>query len=237
MNEIAILYIATGEYINFFDDFYLSAEKYFLPESKKKYFLFTDIDNNKFVNVDNIEVIHVDKLPWPLNTLLRFAYFKMIFNQLIHYEYTFYFNANAKFVNYFDESELPKKEDNYLLGVIHPGYKNRPRFLYPFERNKDVSCHIGFLSGADYFQGCLNGGRTKEYIELIETCDNNVRLDLKRNLIAKVHDESYLNHFFLKRKPRSLSSNFSWPEIYGDNSDAVIIMKNKNLCDWYQNIK
>ena len=43
--NIAILYIATGRYITFWNDFFKSAEKYFITQATKHYFVFTDSQN------------------------------------------------------------------------------------------------------------------------------------------------------------------------------------------------
>lgn len=42
MCKVAVLYICTGTYTAFWKDFYVSAEKYFLPDCEKHYFAFTD---------------------------------------------------------------------------------------------------------------------------------------------------------------------------------------------------
>ena len=42
MLKIAILYICTGKYDVFWKEFYRSCEQYFLPNSNKNYFVFTD---------------------------------------------------------------------------------------------------------------------------------------------------------------------------------------------------
>lgn len=46
--RIGILYIATGRYYVFWEDFYKSAEKYFLPNLEKQYFIFSDYENTFF---------------------------------------------------------------------------------------------------------------------------------------------------------------------------------------------
>ena len=40
--KIAILYICTGRYAQFFHDFYQSAKQYFLTDEDKTFFVFTD---------------------------------------------------------------------------------------------------------------------------------------------------------------------------------------------------
>lgn len=42
MNKVAVLYICTGKYDVFWKDFYISYEKYFLPDCEKHYYVFTD---------------------------------------------------------------------------------------------------------------------------------------------------------------------------------------------------
>ena len=42
MMKVAILYICTGRYAQFFDGFYKSAEQYLLKGIEKRYFVFTD---------------------------------------------------------------------------------------------------------------------------------------------------------------------------------------------------
>ena len=42
MMKVAILYICTGRYAQFFDGFYKSAEQYLLQGVEKRYFVFTD---------------------------------------------------------------------------------------------------------------------------------------------------------------------------------------------------
>ena len=71
-NKVGILYICTGKYDVFWEEFYKSCEKYFLPNSEKYYFVFTDSnhlydeENNK-----NIKKYYQENLGWPDNTLKR----------------------------------------------------------------------------------------------------------------------------------------------------------------------
>ncbi|WGE30131.1 hypothetical protein PHA77_05780 [Edwardsiella tarda] len=240
--KVAIIYICTGDYSQFFHDFYFSSEKLFLIGQEKEYHIFTDRDDyiiGAFKQYSNIIVHHIEKFPWPLNTLLRFHYMDMIRSSLISCDYTFFFNANSLFVNEFDSRCLPGKEHGYLLGVKHPGYSNKIHFLHPHERRNKVSCRIPYSYRKDYLQGCFNGGRTQEFLRLIDKCKTLTDYDLKRNLIARVHDESYLNFYFFSERinVKILSENYSWPEKYGVNKNAIILMRDKEKCAWYKGIK
>ena len=46
--KVGILYICTGKYIVFWEEFYKSCQKYFLSDSEcvKQYYVFTDVDKN-----------------------------------------------------------------------------------------------------------------------------------------------------------------------------------------------
>lgn len=231
---INILYICTGEYKNFFDKFYTSCEGYFIPECKKKYYVFTDSHSDKFSKYNNVIVVPVENNCWPLNTLLRFSYFSKIVPDLQPNTYTFFFNANALIVKTIPFDIF--KNAN-LVGVVHPGYKNKMSIFYPWERKKSAACYLSYFKNGIYFQGCFNGGRTECFCDLINTCNDMTIKDLKRNIIAKVHDESYLNYYFYYKEPLCLSELYSWPEKYGENTEAKIIMRDKEREYWYANIK
>ena len=82
MKKIAILYICTGKYDIFWEDFYKTSEKYFLNNSEKHYFVFTDAQSIYEENCDRVHKIYQKTLGWPYNTLMRFNMFKGIEEQL-----------------------------------------------------------------------------------------------------------------------------------------------------------
>lgn len=233
--KIAILYIATGGYVNFFEDFHNSCEKNFLDEYEKSYFVFSDAE--KICGIKNVHFVKISHQPWPINTLLRFNYFFKIKNQLKSFDYIFFFNANSLVVNKIDSRILPDKRENYLVGVTHPGYELKSRLLKPFERRINLSCKIGLFKDITYHQGCFNGGRTPEFLELIKACNDATNKDLKNNKIARVHDESYLNWYFSSKPPKTLSKLFAWPEEFGERNGVYIKMRDKNNLPWYKDYK
>lgn len=232
--KINVFYICTGEYRNFFDAFYLSCEEKFIPEYEKRYYVFTDSDSSYFNKYANVIVIKIEKNCWPLNTLLRFSYFTKILPDLDPDSYTFFFNANSLIVKNIYLSDFNNES---LVGVVHPGYAKKPSILYPWERRCKSACSLNYFKTGMYYQGCFNGGRTNAFSHLIYQCHEMTVRDLKRNIIAKVHDESYLNHYFYFNKPLSLPELYAWPEKYGSNDNAKIVMRDKERENWYANIK
>ena len=73
MAKIGILYIATGRYITFWNEFYKRCEKFFCNDHQKQYFLFTDANNVSVKN--NVKIIQHKYLGWPEETLMRFDTF------------------------------------------------------------------------------------------------------------------------------------------------------------------
>lgn len=64
----------------------------------------------------------------------------------------------------------------------------------------------------NYFQGCLSGGGTKEYLTMSEDIKGMIDLDLSKNIIGKWHDESYMNKYFQAHPPQILSPSYAYPE-------------------------
>ena len=90
MKNIAILYICTGKYDIFWEDFYKTSEKYFLNNSEKHYFVFTDAQSIYDENCDRVHKIYQKTLGWPYNTLMRFNMFKGIEEKLKEFDYIFF---------------------------------------------------------------------------------------------------------------------------------------------------
>ena len=62
--KIAILYICTGKYSIFWEEFYKSAKKNLFPNSEKHFFVFSDASPKLFSNEDT-SYIYQQKLGWP----------------------------------------------------------------------------------------------------------------------------------------------------------------------------
>ena len=230
--KIAILYICTGKYTVYWKQFYESCEKYFLFKHSKSYFVFTDNNNFEYSEKENIIWTKQHKLGWPHDTLMRFDMFLKVEKQLEKFDYIFFFNANMHFVKevYSDEI-LPNAIDCHLMGVIHPFFTlvTNPED-FPYERNKKSLAYISKKHGENYFMGGLNGGKSKKYLELINKLNINIKKDEEKGIIAKWHDESHLNNYFLNKNIKKLSPIYGCPEGMEDkfpNPKIIILDKEK----------
>jgi hypothetical protein len=209
--KIGVLYICTGKYNIFWDDFYKSANKYFCKKSEVHYFVFTEYPIKTFGN-NKIHHILQQKLGWPFDTLKRFHLFLEQSESLEKMDYLFFFNANMIFKKNISEREiLPSQNSDGLISVLHPYFYDH-QCIAPFEDNSASFAYVKASKEMNYFQGCLSGGRTKEYLKMAKEIKDMVESDLAKNIIGKWWDESYMNKYFQVHPPQILSPSYAYPE-------------------------
>lgn len=228
--KIGLLIICTGRYNVFFNSLYDSCERFFLPNHKKTYYVFTD---GEIKNSDNIVKINQENLGWPYNTLRRFKMFNSIESNLKNEDYLFFLNANMIFVNFVNDEVIPKKENNFLMGVNHPGYFNSNSINFTYERNPKSQFYIPFDKGDFYYQGCFNGGSSNEFLKMSKILDNMIDIDLSNDIMPIWHDESALNWYFLDKNPLILDPGYSYPEGWNLPFNSKIVQRDKKKFGGY----
>ena len=208
--KIAILYICTGRYIRFWEEFYEKTEKFFLTSYHKEYFVFTD-QAVAPIN-ERIHPIKQKQLGWPYDTLMRFAMFRKVEDQLSSFNYIFFLNANMRFLQPVNEEVLPSEKEGGLVAVKHPGFFDKTNEAFTYERDPRSEAYIPEGNGQHYFMGGFNGGTSEAYLQLIKDLDRNIKKDLRKNIVAIWHDESHLNKYLLDHKCKVLDSSFGYPE-------------------------
>ncbi len=228
--KIAILYICTGRYAQFFDGFYESAEKFLLSGMEKRYFVFTD--QEQLTTAENVELLIRPCRGFPEDSLFRFDRFLEIKDKLKDYDYTFFFNANMRFVAPVGEELLEER----LTAVLHPGYYDKPAWRYPYERNKQSKAYIpAHEENYHYYMGSLNGGRTADYLALAETCSQHIHEDWDKGIVACYHDESHLNHYLREHNCKPLSPAYAYIEGKDLPFEPKILLIDKTRLDPYFN--
>ncbi len=230
MIKVAILYICTGRYDQFFDGFYKSAEQYLLQGVEKRYFVFTD--QEQLTKAENVELLIRPCRGFPEDSLFRFDRFLEIKDKLKDYDYTFFFNANMRFVAPVGEELLEER----LTAVLHPGYFDKPEWRYPYERNKQSKAYIpAHEEDYHYYMGSLNGGKTADYLALAETCSQHIHEDWEKGIVACYHDESHLNRYLREHHCKALSPAYAYIEGKELPFEPKILLIDKTRLDPYFN--
>lgn len=223
--KIGILYICTGVYSVFWEDFYKSFERNFLPATQKEYFVFTDASHLYDEDKNSrIHKIYLENTPWPLPTLMKFHVFLKHYAELSTMDYLYQSNANilcSKIVS--EEEFLPNDKRKPLIFTVHPGYMSRNKCYHPYERNRKSSAYIPYNCGGLYVYGAMNGGESGAYLKLAKELSQNIENDLKKNIIAAWHDESHINRYVNCHDDfRLLSPSYCYPIGFSVNYDPKI---------------
>ena len=120
--QVAVLYICTGKYNQFFTGFYKSCEQNFLSGYRKQYFVWSD-DINIADGCDNVVVIYKECVGFPADSLFRFDMFLQVENDLKTYDYIYFFNANSEIRLSIGEEILP--DESGLVIVVWPGKREQ----------------------------------------------------------------------------------------------------------------
>lgn len=233
--KIAILYICTGKYNQFFNGFYDSSERFFLHgKAQKEYFVWTD-DDAISAGRPNVVTIHKECRGFPADSLFRFEMFLQAEEELRGYDYIYFFNANAEFKQPVNEEILPD-ETGLAMGLWYNQEKpwwNPWRILdlpafFCYEHNKKSLAYIPpFEKNYKQYMGGLNGGRTKEYLEMINTLSTNIRIDYENGIIAIAHDQSHINAYMRAHKCKALPKEMCWPEEWASSFEPKIVFRDK----------
>lgn len=239
MNQkIGILYICTGEYYKFWEDFYISCEKHFLKECELHYFLFTDNHNLLAIKDERIHTIYQEKMEWPYPTLLRYKTFVDHKDHFLNVDYLVFCNANLLFIQNISFEELLNNKP--MFATLHPGFFDKNVSKFTYESNQESLAFIERNNESIYVCGGFNGGETESFLVMAEMLNNNINTDLENNIIAVWHDESHLNHYVQYNKSlfNILNSGFCYPEnrrlpfemkILVRDKDKLISIKHKGL--------
>lgn len=232
--KIAILYVCTGKYEIFWKDFYLSAEKYFAKDAEKHYFVFTD-KKEVFDQQNNHRIHKIDQqvMGWPYDTLKRYEMFSKQESELEKYDYIVFFNANLLFLENVTAGEfLPTKENEDILACLHPVFYQKNKKTYTYEKNPLSKAYIDINQNKDffYYQGAINGGKTKPFLEVMKKLQKNIDEDLEKNIISVWWDESHWNKYLDENRQnlKVISPSYLYPENFNIPLQPKIFSRNKD---------
>lgn len=224
--KIAILYICTGKYNQFFEGFYESAMKCFMTSHDKTFFVWTD-DDHLADGLPNVRVIHKECAGFPADSLFRFEMYLQAEEDLKMFDYIYFIQSNAQFLQPVGEEILPD-ESGLAFAIWGGPMLKKPICFYPYERNKKSLAYVApYGKNYTYFMAGINGGRSKEYLELSRTLAANIRDDYNRGIIAVVHDQSHINAYLRTHKCKIITPEYCWPEEWPADFEPKMIFRDK----------
>jgi Glycosyltransferase family 6 len=216
--KVAIAFIGTSKYLNFFPQYYKKIHKNFLPNSEKTFLVFTDGEGDF---PEDVKVYPQEHLEWPYITLTRFEILNKAREEIANHDWLVFLDADALVVDKILEEDFFTNKP--LFGVHHPCHAlgMSPHDKYPgaFEINPNsLACVNDTLDLSVYYQGCFWGGKVPEIFEMIDTLMERVNLDLKKDVIAIWHDESHINNYFIENKDmvHTFGPEYAYPEVFSE---------------------
>lgn len=221
--KVGLLIMATGKYTCFVEPLIKSAEKYFLPNHNITYFVFTD---GQIIEANNIIKVYQKRLGWPFDTMMRFSVYYNAKELLEQMDYLFACDADMLFVNTVGDEILGER-----VATRHPGFITDRHDDY--ETDPISTAYIKSGEGEYYFAGGFYGGTSSEFLKMAKTCTDNIAKDLSINYIAKWHDESHLNRYFIDNKPTNiLCPSYCYPESWNLPFPKKLLALDKNHAEF-----
>lgn len=213
--KIGVIYIVTGVYADFWNDFYHSCEQFFCSDVDKGYEVFTDSEELLLRKYKNVRFHKIEDQGWIKNVSCKSYCICRIKELLLIYDFIFYLNGNYKVMAPISSTEIVPSECNgWITALSYDHYLNIPADEYPYDRNLNSKAFIPYGSGQRYYQGGFYGGRTPEFILLSEVLKTKIEKDLDKGIIARFHDESYLNKYLIDKAPRIVNEKIAYHNIW-----------------------
>ncbi len=193
MTKYAIIYNCTGTYSIFWKQFHDSAEKYFLPDAQKDYYVFTEDKEILEGKQAHVYPCYAKKMGWPYDVLQKWVRICGLQDILTKYDYLILLNANMQFLRPIPSAAF-EGADFTLWTATAEG--DDPEQM-PFERREASTAYIPYGTKAEkYLSSRFIVGRTEPFLRMSRDLRDRTEADLRNGIIALWHDESMENAFF-----------------------------------------
>lgn len=222
--KVGFLIVATGKYTIFVEPLITSARTHFCKRHKVTFFVFTD---GVIPVADDIVRVEQNRLGWPYDTLLRFDMYYKNRELLKSMDYLFACDADARFVADVGDEILSDR-----VATQHPGFVGKRG---SYEMRSISRAYVAPHEGNYYFAGGFYGGKTSEFLSMMEVVLDQIRDDANKNFIAVWHDESHLNRYFIDHKPtKILTPSYCYPESWNLPYPKKLLVLDKNHKEFQQ---
>uniref|UniRef100_A0AAV2KKP4 Uncharacterized protein n=1 Tax=Knipowitschia caucasica TaxID=637954 RepID=A0AAV2KKP4_KNICA len=220
---IAATVFAVGKYIQFLQDFLVTAEQFFFVGYNVQIYVFTDRPE-EVPKIRTTRPVSVRSVPsfsrWQEISAHRMD---LIHSLLLDLQsstnYVFCLDVDSKFHGRWSSESLGD-----LVSVVHPGYYGNPRSGFPYERRTQSRAYMAPSDGDFYYCGGAFGGSVGFVLELTRICSQNYRDDEKEGVEATWQEESHLNRYLWDNKPsKVLSPEYLWQDFKPRNPEIHIV--------------
>ncbi len=239
MKTIAILYICTGKYECFWDEFYATCEKNFYSDVFKTYYVFTDSQRILENKNDNVKVYYQCQSGWPYDTLLRYNWFCTIQDKLKEYTYCYYFNANSVVLKSITSLNIPfpTEEKPLVLNIHSHMYDDYDGKLFQPERNSRSLACISEGTYCRAYSGGFWGGKSEAIVKMCCELRDRISIDMKNGIIAIWHDQSHLQKYAMEVPHIIVERDLISSEEYMKDKVCAIVFLNKSKYGGQENLR
>lgn len=202
--SVTLAITALGKYVTYLQAIVTSADKYFLRDQNVTYTVFTDMPDivTQVKTRRQILVIKAKDRGWPCNSLLRSELISTHRKEFASFDFIYTIDVDLVFKDDVNEEVL-----EYLVATMHAAHYDGARENFPYDKNPHSAAFISDSEGEYYFAGGFFGGCRDSVVRLSETLNRNLHRDIRElHYIARWHDESYLNRYFIDNQPTKLLS-------------------------------
>lgn len=227
--RVGLCFIATGKYQVYLDSIVSQAYELFVPNQELSIFVYSDGDPLGTLPVSDkrlVPVIHtpVKHMLWPGPTLYR--YHMMLSQPLLQeMDYVYYLDVDMCIIR--EVSDLILDD---LVGTIHPGFCEKHRKEFTYERRHRSRAYIPVDRGTRYYAGAFQGGKASRYLAACKEMADNIDADEENHITAIWHDESHWNRYLAFNEPSlTLSHEYCCPDQWRPETQVITIRgKNNN---------
>lgn len=225
---ITVLLIGTNRYANFFPNLVKSIDRFLAPNLKIQILVFTDQVDSISSQITassrtSLEYLAIPSYGWPEATLLRYEIFENFWSHVIG-EVVIYLDADTILLREISEFDLKKENwKNGVALVLHPGYFGRGilfrslmKFtpLGPWESHPKSKAYVPRKSRNQYVCGGVWMGSYNSIEQLVSQLAFNVREDSNNKIMAKYHDESHINNWYVNYGATTQDPSWAYSDLY-----------------------
>jgi hypothetical protein len=223
--NLGIISIATNKYIEYWNKQATSLNDQINEYSRVSVFVFTDrveeaLSHSQTLDRLNVKVVEIPNYGWPDATLLRYQIMKSNFSIFSDQDVLVYLDADMRVVAPLDTRLFFKEMKGGVNLVRHPGYFREPglnaaKFYFrnplilftdlyslaltgglgSWDTNAKSEAFVERRYRNKYYCGGIWWGLRDNVLELVSKLALDVETDSRKDVIAKWHDESHLNHW------------------------------------------